>query len=88
LERFSDPGEGWRRPRHDDEVTRFAAFWDLVDRCLAPGGRVFLIDNWHDPTRSRAGDPFTVGWSSEGDIHFRTLSDASAFIYGSAAPAR
>ncbi len=28
---------------------RFAAFWDLVRRCLAPGGRVFFIDSSHTP---------------------------------------
>ena len=56
---------------------RFDAFWDLVGRCLKPGGRAFLLDNWHDPNRERAGDPFTVGWDYEGDIQFRTLSDGS-----------
>jgi demethylmenaquinone methyltransferase/2-methoxy-6-polyprenyl-1,4-benzoquinol methylase len=57
--------------------SRFDAFWALVGRCLAPGGRAFLIDNWHDSSRTRAGDPFTIGWDSEGDIQFRTLSDGS-----------
>jgi demethylmenaquinone methyltransferase/2-methoxy-6-polyprenyl-1,4-benzoquinol methylase len=57
--------------------SRFEGFWELVRRCLAPGGRVFLVDNWHDPARTRAGDPFTVGWDFDGDIQFRTLSDGS-----------
>jgi SAM-dependent methyltransferase len=26
-------------------LERFAAFWDLVDACLAPGGRVFFADD-------------------------------------------
>ena len=48
--------------------SRFSAFWSLVRSCLAPGGRVFLIDNrnesppdWRDrgllrpPTRFGSG---------------------------------
>jgi demethylmenaquinone methyltransferase/2-methoxy-6-polyprenyl-1,4-benzoquinol methylase len=34
---------------------RFAAFWDLVGRCLAPGGRVFFVDSRYD-ARSTAVD--------------------------------
>jgi demethylmenaquinone methyltransferase/2-methoxy-6-polyprenyl-1,4-benzoquinol methylase len=29
---------------------RFAEFWSLVSRCLAPGGRVFFVDSRHEPT--------------------------------------
>ncbi len=29
---------------------RFAAFWDLVAACLAPGGRVFFVDSRHEPS--------------------------------------
>lgn len=29
---------------------RFGAFWELVRRCLAPGGRVFFLDSLRDPT--------------------------------------
>lgn len=29
---------------------RFAAFWELVRSCLAPGGRVFFVDSRRDPT--------------------------------------
>jgi SAM-dependent methyltransferase len=29
---------------------RFASFWPLVRRCLAPGGRVFFVDSRYDQT--------------------------------------
>lgn len=29
---------------------RFAEFWSLISRCLAPEGRVFFIDSRHEPT--------------------------------------
>ncbi|HSQ04823.1 MAG TPA: class I SAM-dependent methyltransferase [Burkholderiales bacterium] len=29
---------------------RFAAFWQLVHSCLAPGGRVFFVDSRHEHT--------------------------------------
>ena len=29
--------------------SKFAAFWRLVARCLAPGGRVFFLDSRYDP---------------------------------------
>ncbi|MEZ5278021.1 MAG: class I SAM-dependent methyltransferase [Opitutaceae bacterium] len=29
---------------------RFEAFWELVQSCLAPGGRVFFLDSRHEPT--------------------------------------
>jgi SAM-dependent methyltransferase len=53
---------------------RLPAFWDAVGRMLAPGGRVFLVDEsrhgqWHEePTDDPAGE--TV---------FRTLSDGRRF---------
>jgi hypothetical protein len=28
-------------------LERFGAFWSLVDECLAPGGRVFFVDDAH-----------------------------------------
>jgi len=34
-------------------LERFEWFWDLVARCLAPGGRVFFVDSKNHPT-SRA----------------------------------
>jgi len=33
---------------------RFAAFWQLVRSCLAPGGRVFFVDSRHEPTSTAA----------------------------------
>ena len=54
----------WQPPRTYDVVffsfwlshvprSRFSGFWSLVRSCLAPGGRVFLIDNrTTHPTRS------------------------------------
>jgi len=39
---------------------RFAAFWGLVQRSLAPGGRAIFIDNlWGDGTRPAAPRPNT-----------------------------
>lgn len=28
----------------------FEAFWQIIDRALAPGGRVFFVDSRHEPT--------------------------------------
>jgi demethylmenaquinone methyltransferase/2-methoxy-6-polyprenyl-1,4-benzoquinol methylase len=57
---------------------RFAAFWSLVRACLAPGGRVFLIDNRPDPVpRPNVNDPHVVKYSP--DLHLRRLSDGSEF---------
>jgi demethylmenaquinone methyltransferase/2-methoxy-6-polyprenyl-1,4-benzoquinol methylase len=33
---------------------RFAAFWELVSRCLAPGGRVFFVDSRREQTSTAA----------------------------------
>lgn len=51
----------WRPERRYDVVffsfwlshvppERFAAFWAMVRECLAPGGRVFLLDSRYTPT--------------------------------------
>ena len=41
--------------------SRFSAFWSLVRSCLAPGGRVFLIDNRNDPhPAGEIKDPYVV----------------------------
>lgn len=75
----------WRPPRGYDVVFfsfwlshvprhRFGGFWQLVAGCLAPGGRVFLIDNRHDPTRTRP-DPYVV--DSADDVQRRRLDDGS-----------
>ncbi len=55
---------------------RFAAFWTLVRSCLAPGGRVFLIDNRNDPTPDTdIKDPYVTTYGS--DLQVRRLSDGS-----------
>ena len=38
---------------------RSAEFWSLVDRCAAPGGRAFLIDNAHPDYATPRGP---AGW--------------------------
>jgi ubiquinone/menaquinone biosynthesis C-methylase UbiE len=55
---------------------RFSEFWNLVGRCLGPGGRAFLIDNRDDPTRAE-GDPYVVEYTS--DLHRRELDDGREF---------
>lgn len=58
--------------------TRFAAFWSLVRSCLAPGGRVFLVDNRND--RSSADeieDPYVL--RSGADLDLRRLHDGSRY---------
>jgi SAM-dependent methyltransferase len=79
----------WRPERRHDVVffsfwlshvprTGFGAFWDLVRSCLAPDGRVFLIDNRTDPTPgSTARDPFVVEYAP--DLHRRKLRDGSEY---------
>jgi demethylmenaquinone methyltransferase/2-methoxy-6-polyprenyl-1,4-benzoquinol methylase len=53
---------------------RFDDFWRLVRRCLAPGGRVFLMDNRHDPGLT-VPDPYVF---AEGeDVQRRRLNDGS-----------
>jgi demethylmenaquinone methyltransferase/2-methoxy-6-polyprenyl-1,4-benzoquinol methylase len=54
--------------------SRFSWFWDLVHRCLAPGGRVFFVDNHLDPTRS-GSDPHIVEESP--GVQRRRLNDGS-----------
>jgi len=41
--------------------TRFADFWQLVDRALVPGGRVFFVDNAL-PSATTAPSPVPRGW--------------------------
>jgi demethylmenaquinone methyltransferase/2-methoxy-6-polyprenyl-1,4-benzoquinol methylase len=52
---------------------RFDAFWVLVDHCLVPEGRAFLIDN-RRPT-AESGDPYVAAY--EGDVQVRRLADGS-----------
>ena len=57
---------------------RFGDFWSLVRSCLAPGGRVFLIDNRHDPTpQSSVRDPYVLEYRP--DVHLRQLNDGSQY---------
>ena len=58
--------------------SRFPAFWTLVRSCLAPGGRVFLIDNRDDPRpTSEIEDPYVVCRGP--DLDLRRLHDGSQF---------
>jgi demethylmenaquinone methyltransferase/2-methoxy-6-polyprenyl-1,4-benzoquinol methylase len=36
---------------------RFAAFWSMVRRALAPGGVAYIVDSAHDPTSTAANHP-------------------------------
>lgn len=78
---------GWEPERRYDVVffsfwlshvprARFSAFWKLVGRCLADGGRAFLIDNRNDPQRTE-GDPYVVQYTP--DLHRRELDDGREF---------
>ena len=80
---------GWRPERRFDIVffsfwlshvprSRFGTFWQLVRSCLAPDGRVFLIDNRDDPTPApHRTDPYVVRY--EPDLHVRRLDDGSEY---------
>jgi SAM-dependent methyltransferase len=58
--------------------TRFSAFWSLVLSCLAPGGRVFLIDNRDDPhPGGEINDPYVVHHGP--DLELRRLHDGSKY---------
>jgi SAM-dependent methyltransferase len=89
----------WRPPRRYDVVffsfwlshvprTRFDEFWSLVRACLAPEGRVFLIDSRDDPTPPAATtDPIVVEYGP--DLQRRRLNDGSEYrvvkvLYGPA----
>jgi SAM-dependent methyltransferase len=50
------------------------AFWALVESCLRPGGRAFLIDNRRDPTRV-VQDPYIIDEAD--DVQRRRLDDGS-----------
>jgi SAM-dependent methyltransferase len=52
--------------------SRFSDFWSLVRSCLAPGGRVFLIDN-----RNESPDPYVIRRGS--DLELRRVHDGSEF---------
>jgi len=57
-------------------VQRFADFWGLVARALAPHGRVFFIDNFASPVAARL-DPEHRGPDDRSVV--RRLSDGRAF---------
>jgi demethylmenaquinone methyltransferase/2-methoxy-6-polyprenyl-1,4-benzoquinol methylase len=79
----------WQPPRTYDVVffsfwlshvprSRFRAFWALVRSCLAPGGRVFFIDNRNDPNLiGETKDPYVVHYGP--DLHVRRLYDGSQY---------
>lgn len=52
--------------------SRFSEFWSLVRSCLAPGGRVFLIDN-----RRESPDAYVIRRDS--DLELRRLRDGRRF---------
>ena len=58
--------------------SRFSGFWSLVRSCLAPGGRVFLVDNRDDPhPPSEIKDSYVV--QSGPDLELRRLHDGSKY---------
>lgn len=57
---------------------RLGDFWSLVGSCLAPGGRVFLVDNHNDPLpRTDIKDPYVLRY--EPDRHVRRLDDGREY---------
>jgi demethylmenaquinone methyltransferase/2-methoxy-6-polyprenyl-1,4-benzoquinol methylase len=80
---------GWR-PEHSFDVVFFSfwlshvprrsfnVFWSLVRSCLAPDGRVFLIDNRTDPTPGpKRNDPYVIEYGP--DLQLRRLTDGSEY---------
>ena len=58
--------------------SRFSGFWSLVRSCLAPGGRVFLLDNRNDPhPNGEIKDPYVVPCGP--DLELRRLHDGSKY---------
>lgn len=55
---------------------RFEAFWTLVQSCLAPGGRVFLIDSLYDATSTAADHALE---EAEVETQTRRLNDGREF---------
>ena len=56
---------------------RFSAFWSLVQTCLAPSGRVFVVDN-RDPDRGGELDDAYVMRAGP-DLDLRRLHDGSRY---------
>jgi SAM-dependent methyltransferase len=77
----------WQADSHYDVVffsfwlshvprARFGEFFSLLCSCLAPTGRVFLIDNRNDPQPgATTKDPFVLKYDT--DLHVRRLRDGS-----------
>jgi SAM-dependent methyltransferase len=58
--------------------SRFSDFWSLVRSCLAPSGRVFLIDNRSDPHPiGEIQDPYVLHHGP--DLELRRLHDGSKY---------
>jgi hypothetical protein len=58
--------------------SRFSAFLSMAGSCLAPGGRVFFIDNRIDPQRTgETDDPYVVG--RDPDLDRRRLHDGNEY---------
>ena len=55
---------------------RFAPFWDLVRRCLAPKGRAFFVDSLYEPTTTATNHALT---GRESTVQDRKLNDGSQF---------
>jgi len=55
---------------------RFAAFWRLVDSCLAPGGRVFFVDSRREPTSTAIDHALP---ELESTLSLRRLDDGREF---------
>jgi len=79
----------WRPPKTYDVVffsfwlshvprARFSAFWSLVRSCVAPGGRVFLVDNRRDMHRS-AGTEDAYVIDRGADLDLRRLHDGRTY---------
>jgi len=73
----------WQPPKTYDVVffsfwlshvprSRFSGFWSLVRSCLAPGGRVFLVDN-----RKESPDAYVIRRDS--DLEIRRVHDGREF---------
>jgi hypothetical protein len=57
--------------------SRFGAFWALVRSCLAPGGRVFLVDNRDPDPSGEIEDDYVV--RAGPDLDVRRLHDGSEY---------
>lgn len=55
---------------------RFAAFWDLVGRCLVPGGRAFFVDSLREETSTASNHRLPDEGSA---IQVRILNDGRRY---------